>query len=173
MMSEETLYCANHPDRETTLRCNRCEKPICPSCAVRTPVGYRCKECIRGQQAVFETARPLDFLVAGVISAVGTGIAIGLLSMIGFWGFFLAPVVGGGLAEAIRRAIRRRRSRRMPLAVIGGGVLGLLPHLWPLFLVLLYPQGGGFMGLFSVAFPIIYAVLVISAQTARLQGIRL
>ena len=22
-------YCYNHPDRETMLRCNRCERPIC------------------------------------------------------------------------------------------------------------------------------------------------
>ena len=37
----ESLTCANHPDRETLLRCNKCGKPICISCAVRTPVGYR------------------------------------------------------------------------------------------------------------------------------------
>ena len=35
-------YCANHPTVETTLRCNKCGKPICAKCAIRTPTGYRC-----------------------------------------------------------------------------------------------------------------------------------
>ena len=46
----EKMYCYNHPQRETVLRCNRCERPMCTSCAVLTPTGYRCKECVRGQQ---------------------------------------------------------------------------------------------------------------------------
>ena len=29
----ETLYCVNHPNTPTTLRCSRCEKPICLRCA--------------------------------------------------------------------------------------------------------------------------------------------
>ena len=51
-----TLYCYVHPDRETGLRCNRCERPICADCAVLTPTGYRCKECVREQKKVFDTA---------------------------------------------------------------------------------------------------------------------
>ncbi|MCX6069742.1 MAG: B-box zinc finger protein, partial [Chloroflexi bacterium] len=101
-MTDATLRCGYHPDRETTLRCNRCEKPICTKCAVLTPVGYRCKECVRGQQSVFETARTSDFVIAAVVSAVGVGIAVALLNIIGFWGFFVAPIVGGGLAEIVR-----------------------------------------------------------------------
>ena len=70
-----TLYCANHPTVETTLRCNRCEKPICTKCAVLTPTGYRCKECVRGQQKLFETAQWYDyvivFIVVGVLSFLG------------------------------------------------------------------------------------------------------
>jgi len=50
----QVMYCYVHPDRETLLRCNRCERPICQSCAVLTPTGYRCKECVRGQQKIFE-----------------------------------------------------------------------------------------------------------------------
>jgi membrane associated rhomboid family serine protease len=45
--SEATpLYCYRHPQVETSLRCNRCNKPICPKCAQRTPVGFRCAECV-------------------------------------------------------------------------------------------------------------------------------
>jgi hypothetical protein len=173
-MSPETLYCANHPDRETTLRCNRCGKPICPSCAVQTPVGYRCKECVRGQQKVFETARTADFILAGVIAAVGTGIAVALLQFLGWWGFIAAPIAGGGIAEVIRRVIGRRRSRKLPAAVIAGGVIGLLPHLWPVVVLFIYPSEYGALGALSLAlYPVIYAVLVVGGIITTLQGIRL
>jgi membrane associated rhomboid family serine protease len=44
--ASEPLFCDRHPQVETTLRCNRCGKPICPKCAQRTPVGFRCPTCI-------------------------------------------------------------------------------------------------------------------------------
>ena len=39
---DERTVCANHSDRETGLRCNRCDKFICAECASKTPVGYSC-----------------------------------------------------------------------------------------------------------------------------------
>ena len=36
-MTNETLYCYIHPNRPTSLRCNRCERPICAEDAVLTP----------------------------------------------------------------------------------------------------------------------------------------
>src|SRR4030043_252957 len=79
-MTEVVLTCANHPNRETSLRCKRCNKPICASCAVLTPVGYRCRECVRGQQATFDTAGVGALGVGAVVSAVGTGAALVPLS---------------------------------------------------------------------------------------------
>jgi hypothetical protein len=178
-MTDATLRCANHPDRETTLRCNRCEKPICTKCAVLTPVGYRCKECVRGQQSVFETARPVDFVIAAVVSAVGAGIAVALLNFLGFWGFFVAPFVGGGLAEIVRAAVRRRRSRRLPLVATIGGAIGVLPTLLPTLALMIGSllSGGGMevLGgvLLSVVFPLVTGGLLLSALYYRLRGIRL
>lgn len=40
------LCCYQHPKVETSLRCNRCNRPICAKCAQRTPVGFRCSECV-------------------------------------------------------------------------------------------------------------------------------
>ncbi len=104
-------YCYNHPQRETMLRCNRCERPICSECAVLTPTGYRCKECIRGQQKTFDTAQWLDYplavAAAGVLSFLGSYLA-------GFLWFFIlmaAPIVGVIIAEAVRWVVHRRRSR--------------------------------------------------------------
>ena len=102
-----TLYCAYHPGRETVLRCNRCDKPICYECAVRTPVGYRCKDCVRQQQAVYFNANPLDPLIAAVVAlilgAVAGVVAIIVSGILGFIGllvaFFAGPVAGGLIAE--------------------------------------------------------------------------
>lgn len=178
-MTEQTMVCANHPDRSTTLRCNRCEKPICTSCAVLTPVGYRCKECVKGQQAVFETATSLDYVLAFVIAAVGSAMATALLNFIGFWGIFVAPVIGGALAEAIRYAVRRRRGFRLPMTAAIGAIVGVLLNLVvPVFnAILMFTSGFGFNLLaaagLELVWPIVYGGLMASAIYYRLRGIRM
>ncbi len=130
-LDEEVLYCADHPHVETMLRCNRCSKPICTRCAVQTPVGYRCKVCVGQQQAVFYTGGTLDYVIGGAIALVLGGVAAYLMTLIGAWFFalILGPAVGIGIAELVRLAVRRRRSRYLWLVVAGGIVVGALPSL--------------------------------------------
>lgn len=180
-MSGNTLTCANHPSRETTLRCNKCDKPICTQCAVLTPVGYRCPECVRGQQKVFDTSTSLDYVLAAGIAFVLVALATVLLIFLGFWGLFLSPVVGGGIAWIIQRAVRRRRSRRLPVVAAAGGALGTLAYMllsvFPYLAAFIF--GIGFDPAFLISFlptllwPLAYGVLMIGTMYYRIKGIQL
>lgn len=41
----EELFCYKHKREKTSLRCGRCERPICHRCVVLGPAGPRCREC--------------------------------------------------------------------------------------------------------------------------------
>lgn len=38
------MFCYRHPDREAYVRCQRCERLICPDCQVEAAVGFLCVE---------------------------------------------------------------------------------------------------------------------------------
>lgn len=170
--AESTLYCANHPDTETTLRCNRCEKPICPRCAVLTPTGYRCKECVRGQQKIFETALWYDYVLAALVSGVLAYIGSRIVPLVGFFTIFLAPLAGMVIAEAIRLVVRRRRSKRLFQLATLAAVIGSLPVLLVMLLAIMASgRLGGF--LFSLIWQGLYTFTIPSTVYYRLSGIRM
>lgn len=160
----DTLFCYNHPDRPTMLRCNRCERPICASCAVKTPTGYRCRECVRGQQKVFETAVWSDYLIGIVLAGVLAAIGSYIVTFIGFFTLLLAPAIGTLIAEVIRRATRRRRSKQLFTWITVGAVAGSLPLLLMMLLNL---------SLFSIIWQAAYTFLMASTLYYRLGGIQI
>jgi hypothetical protein len=123
----DSLYCANHPQNETMLRCNRCEKPICSKCAILTDTGYRCKECVRGQQKAFETAEVIDYPIAFVVATVLSFIGSLIAPRLGFFVIILAPIAGTIVAEAVRFSIRKRRANRLYITAAAGALIGSLP----------------------------------------------
>ncbi len=169
------LYCANHPQTPTALRCNKCGKPVCVKCIVRTPVGYRCKECVRGQQQIFETAVWYDYIIAAVIAAPLAGLAGFLVTSLGFFSIFLAPLAGGLIAELVRLAVRRRRSRYLHWVAVGAFVAGCIPlFLMPVLAILvdlLTGQRFALAGGLSLIWIGVYAALGASTLYARLRGI--
>lgn len=171
MSDEPVIYCANHPNTPTTLRCNRCEKPICAKCAVLTPTGYRCRECVRGQQKIFNTATWYDYLLAIVIGLVLSYLGSIAVTFLGFFTLFLAPVAGFVIAEAIRRVTSRRRSKLLFQSAAIAVALGSLPLLLPYLLALM--GGLGLGGLFGILWQGFYAVTVTSTVYYRLGGIQI
>lgn len=174
----EKLFCYRHPDRETVLRCNRCDQPICTSCAVRTPTGYRCRECVRSQQKTYETAVTSDYVVAALISGVLAFLGSLVVSRLGFFTLLAAPFVGMIIAEAVRAAVKRRRSKMLFQITTAATVLGSLGSLLPAVLGLVFllvsgePQAAISI-IWSVIWPGIYTFLVGSAVYYRLSGIQI
>jgi hypothetical protein len=125
--ADKPLFCVHHPGRETRMRCNLCDKPICPKCAVHTPVGFRCKACVKAQQSDFYTARWYDYpLSAGV--AFGLSVAAAMVaSQAGWWlTLFAGPLAGGLVGKAVHAAIGRRRGRWIWLTCAVSIVVGTL-----------------------------------------------
>jgi hypothetical protein len=170
-MTEEfpTLYCYVHPNRETSLRCNRCERPICAQCAVRTPTGYRCKECVREQQKIFNTAEWYDYLVgfgvAAILSLLASIILVVISGFIGFFMWFVSFAIAGAagvfIANITQAALRKRRSKELFWLTAAGVVVGSLP----VILFLLFT--GSF---FSIIWQGIYLFIATPTVYARISG---
>lgn len=52
-----TPVCPRHPDRESYVRCQRCERPVCPECQRPAAVGVQCVDCVREQSSGVRQAR--------------------------------------------------------------------------------------------------------------------
>jgi tetratricopeptide (TPR) repeat protein len=129
--TEVAIYCANHPKRETSLRCNRCGKPICSTCAQPTPVGYRCPECIREQEDQFFSASALNYMLVVIVTVPLSLIAGWIATFLGFFTIFLGAATGTMIGRIAFRVSGRRRGRWMPrlvsvIVIAGGLLMGLL-----------------------------------------------
>lgn len=72
------MFCYRHPDRPAYVRCQRCERYICPDCQTEAAVGFLCPEdagISRFQQAANTmTPNPVQRLLAGSRPVVTYGI---------------------------------------------------------------------------------------------------
>ncbi len=159
----ETLYCYYHPNTPTTLRCNRCNKPICSKDAVRTAVGYRCKTCVRQQQDVFFNATQADYVIAAIVALPIGYLAQRFVPQLGFFVIFLGPAIGGLAGEAIWRVTGRRRGRYVWAVALASLALGALAVLWPQLLAF------GAQAFTGILWDAVFFVLMAGAVLARLR----
>lgn len=164
-------HCAWHPQRETVLRCARCGRPMCPSCARRHPVGLRCRQCAKETRSPLYRVSPRGYVLGalgGLAAAVAAaGAAFAAFTWIGgFFQLFLAVILGSslgtGIGDVVGRAAGRKRGRGL-MAVAAGAVV--------LAVALVAATVWQFVGLRAVPLLgfVVYAALASSAAAARLR----
>ncbi len=95
MASAPTCY--RHPDRETYIRCTRCDRSICPDCMTPAPVGFQCPECVReGRASIAQVRTPYGGKVSERPYVTQALIAACVI-------VFLLEYVGGGPGQAAVR----------------------------------------------------------------------
>jgi hypothetical protein len=106
-----------------------------------------------------------DYVLALAIGFILSYIGSRIVSYIGFFTIFVAPIAGMIIAEAIRAAIRRRRSNKLFVLC---GIAVAFGALIPIILWLM----SGFLSL-TLVWLGVYAFIVTSTVYYRLRGIRM
>ena len=130
----ESVACDRHPRMQTTLRCGRCDTPICPQCLVHAAVGIRCPDCGRpqrlpsydvsmGRLAVALAVAVAVGVVCGAIAGAGSAIIYAgdiPFARIVCWAAFI--FVGFVVGEVTSLATNRKRG--VPLKIVA--LIGML-----------------------------------------------
>ena len=155
-MNSEIHFCALHPQRDTELRCNRCQRYMCVDCARRTPVGYTCRECVRRHENKFFEGTIIDYGLVAAVCAVGGALTPVVMQLIGGFlilGFIVSPAIGGAAGQIALGLTGRRRGRYSGYVAAGGVLAGGLASAMLL----------GGLGLFTLLF----LALAVSGAYAR------
>src|SRR5207342_1251047 len=105
--------CYRHPDREAHIRCQRCDRVICPDCMRPAAVGFQCPECVkegakatRSGRTAYGGLRPSDASVtSGVLIALNAAVWLAVL------------VTGGGSSRVLDWLVLRTQA----LCLVPGG----------------------------------------------------
>lgn len=149
------LACYRHPERSTSLRCYNCARPICISCAKKTPVGYICPECQREAEDAFFNSKATDYVVAALvslpISLIAGFLLVNFSGVLGFFFyfliFFISGAVGSFIGRITKRAIGGRRGRYLPGLVVAMMVIGVVIPALPILLAVLTGNAGALLAL--------------------------
>ncbi len=141
---------------DSRLSCIECDSPICSSCLVQCPVGFRCKSCVKPKNTKL-SSQPWAVVVKGLLASVLVGFAAGwLIPHVGipyvscFICFFLGIYSGRWLSQFIDRRLGSRASHTVVFGVLIGMVLSPLSVLPVIILELLgMPLAGHHTSMFE------------------------
>jgi hypothetical protein len=167
MTENDVTRCATHPDVETSLRCGKCGKPICPKCMVQTPVGARCRDCAKLYK--LPTYRiPAMYYLRATGAALGMAIVCGIVWGVinGFVPFFylsliLAAGAGYAIGEVVSLSVNRKSGRG--LAAVGAVALVIS------YLVNIFSFGGLPFGPFRIVIDLVAIGIGIYMAISRLR----
>jgi hypothetical protein len=121
---DESLHCYRHQDRETYVRCGRCDRPICPRCAMQGPVGFRCRTCGKPAYDPLTSFTPRQLALGTAVSVVA-GTVGGFIGLrLGFFAIFVGFFAGGLIADAVMRFTGFKRGPVMAVVLLGGIAVG-------------------------------------------------
>ena len=170
-MATDLLPCYRHPDRTGGVRCQRCERPICPACMNTASVGFHCPECAgskAGRQKVYRGRAAFGGAKSLVLTPALIAVNVGV---------FLLSLSDGGRADELRGRIlddyalngfRIQNNDEWYRVVTSGflhaGALHLLFNMWALWAIgnMLEPALG------RLRFGIIYAGGLVAGSAGAL-----
>ncbi|GAA1748112.1 rhomboid family intramembrane serine protease [Nonomuraea wenchangensis] len=133
--AEAVPTCYRHPDKETWVRCQRCERPICPDCMRDAAVGFQCPECVAEGNRGIRQAR--STFGGNVVRTPIVTYAILVINLLIFGAQYLTgDRVTGELAMwPAGVALGEQYHRLITAAFVHGGVMHILFNSWALYVV--------------------------------------
>ena len=159
----EINYCTKHPNKQTNLRCNRCNELICPRCMVASPVGIRCLNCGKSTPLPTKSLTSYD-----LVKAIATSITLGLLAgfifllviiqklpftlitvlaSMALWGYILGQVI----------SLVTGKKRGLSLQIIG--IVGIVMSFFPMVLFQIWFVSFDLFYIFGLGFGI-YIIII-------------
>ncbi len=133
--AEAVPTCYRHPEKETWVRCQRCERPICPDCMRDAAVGFQCPECVAdGNRGIRQARSTFGGNVVRTPIVTYTILVINLL----IFGaqYLIGDRVTGQLAMwPAGVALGEQYHRLITAAFVHGGVMHILFNSWALYVV--------------------------------------
>ncbi len=129
-MDPTATTCARHPGTETRLACSQCDTPICPRCAVQTPVGQKCPACARQPKTARRQGKPQQYGKATAFGVLAAGVAVLVLPFVfglPFLSWIATGFVGFGIGHAVLTGAEGNRAdpfRNLAVGLAVAAVLG-------------------------------------------------
>ncbi|MGP3917384.1 rhomboid family intramembrane serine protease [Nonomuraea sp. 10N515B] len=133
--AEAVPTCYRHPDKETWVRCQRCERPICPDCMRDAAVGFQCPECVaEGNRGIRQAKSTFG---GSVVRTPFVTYAILVINILVFGAQYLTgDEVTAELAMwPAGVAALDQYYRLITAAFVHGGVFHILFNCWALYVV--------------------------------------